>query len=304
MIKLQWLNVNDIDLSEPFFDNNLIRNMVKLSSSVRESDLIGLYNSPKGINSLDPNGFIFHMSRCGSTLISNLLRVKQDCIVMSEPEILDEICKLLRDDNYSYVAQLYRNAIHSFGQCRMGTERSYVIKYPSYSTLALPLITELFPSVPRLFLYRDPVEVLVSNMNQPHQEWIYWNQLVGQSMLEIAEQNTPLENCAMALKNTCENFLKHYNSAQCLVVNYADLTNRASLDYFMRTVMNKFNIVFTEQDIAQMLAESNQDAKQTGKEFASDSTRKGNSASVKLREIAHTHLTPVYDQLERLALRF
>ena len=56
--------------------------------------------------------------------------------------------------------------VAAFGRRRGGRERHYFIKLDSWHTLALPLFRRAFPSVPWVFLYRDPVEVLVSQMRQ------------------------------------------------------------------------------------------------------------------------------------------
>ena len=44
--------------------------------------------------------------------------------------------------------------------------RDYFVKFDSWNTLDLALIRRAFPDVPWIFLYRDPVEVIVSHMRQ------------------------------------------------------------------------------------------------------------------------------------------
>jgi hypothetical protein len=43
-----------------------------------------------------PTGFIFHMSRCGSTLIAQMLARLSDTIVLSEPQPFDALLRLRR----------------------------------------------------------------------------------------------------------------------------------------------------------------------------------------------------------------
>ena len=44
-----------------------------------------------GRPALEPSGFVFHLSRCGSTLIANSLQTAPKALVLSEPEIVAEV---------------------------------------------------------------------------------------------------------------------------------------------------------------------------------------------------------------------
>src|ERR1041384_7884431 len=43
---------------------------------------------------LEPSGFIFHMSRCGSTVVSQMLAALPRNVVLSEPAPIDQILRL------------------------------------------------------------------------------------------------------------------------------------------------------------------------------------------------------------------
>ena len=53
--------------------------------------------------------------------------------------------------------------VSALAQPRRG-EQALFVKLDSWHTLALPLFRRAFPSVPWVFLYRDPVEVPVSQL--------------------------------------------------------------------------------------------------------------------------------------------
>jgi hypothetical protein len=57
--------------------------------------------------------------------------------------------------------------IRALGQPRLRTEQRYFVKFDARHALDLPLVRRAFPEVPWVFLYRDPVEILVSHLNQP-----------------------------------------------------------------------------------------------------------------------------------------
>src|SRR2546430_2644461 len=117
-----------------------------------------------------PSGFIFHMSRCGSTLLTQMLAALAHNIVISEASPIDAVVRAphvrpaLSDDQH---ALWLRWMIGALGQPRSGNERHYFIKLDCWHTLALPLFRRAFPDVPWGFLYRDPVEVLVSQLRMP-----------------------------------------------------------------------------------------------------------------------------------------
>ena len=104
------------------------------------------------------------MSRCGSTLVSQMLATPAANLVVSEAEPIDAVVRarqarpdLSEDEHALWLTWI----IGALGQPR-GGERHYFIKLDSWHTLALPLFRRAFPDVPWIFLYRDPVEVIVS----------------------------------------------------------------------------------------------------------------------------------------------
>jgi hypothetical protein len=62
-----------------------------------------------------------------------------------------------------------RAMLSTLGQPRRGSEEHLFIKFEAWHVLMLPIIRKAFPEVPWIFLYRDPVDVLVSQMEQPGQ---------------------------------------------------------------------------------------------------------------------------------------
>ena len=73
---LDWCDLRGNRFEEPFFDQSVQRwtNGAAARPVVRTGlqELVALDGEP----SLDPAGFIFHLSRCGSTLVSRLLGKK------------------------------------------------------------------------------------------------------------------------------------------------------------------------------------------------------------------------------------
>ncbi|MDY0021838.1 sulfotransferase family protein [Arenimonas caeni] len=115
--------------------------------------------APGGL-AVEPAGFIFHLSRCGSTLVSGALSELDDTVVVSESPVLGEWVLAAGDDEALHRAHLPGLlALHAacFGPRRL------VVKWNAWDLFAWPAIRRVFPDVPCLLLHRDPVEILASH---------------------------------------------------------------------------------------------------------------------------------------------
>jgi hypothetical protein len=83
----RWLYLGDEKINEPFFDDTIgrRRKLPENSQLTRcVSSLEVLPEWAKQIETVAPTAFIFHISRCGSTLISQLLSLQSSNIVLSK----------------------------------------------------------------------------------------------------------------------------------------------------------------------------------------------------------------------------
>ncbi|MEZ5531950.1 MAG: hypothetical protein R3E69_06170 [Steroidobacteraceae bacterium] len=111
-----------------------------------------------------PAGLIFHVARCGSTLVSQLLKQHGGVVVYAEPPPVNEI---LRPPQPWPRPQMIA-ALRSLGAAFAAhAARPYIIKCTSWNTLHCDLLAEAFPQTPWVFCVRDPVEVCVSLLQRP-----------------------------------------------------------------------------------------------------------------------------------------
>src|SRR5678816_558328 len=103
---------------------------------------------------------IFHMSRCGSTLVAQMLAALERNIVISEARPIDQVLGAKVDEERR-IAWL-RWIVNALAQRRRPAEEFFFIKLDAWHVLHLPLIQRAFPNTPWVFLYRDPIEVMVS----------------------------------------------------------------------------------------------------------------------------------------------
>lgn len=114
-----------------------------------------------------PSAFVFHVSRCGSTLLTQMLATLPQCVVLSEPPVLDAFLRFHhRHPQWSGGAATLRRLVAALAQRRTGAERYCVLKLDSWHLPWIGLLREAFPDTPFMFLYRDPREVLASHQRQ------------------------------------------------------------------------------------------------------------------------------------------
>jgi hypothetical protein len=292
---LAWSDFTNVPLEDPFFINGIMGRLFLPDPRFALSPLPVLLQAEEVLDGLKPDGFVFHMSACGSTLLMNVLRALPGMISLGEPNVLFNILTLSGAQSEDSVIELFRNCVIALGQRRLGDERHYVIKFGSATTVFLPLIVRAFPDVPRVFLYRDPVEVLVSNMKNPHQEWLFLPEVTGTDQITITEVNTPLETCALALKRTIEAFLDHGVGSH-LIANYTQFSPA-----LIRSILDLFRIQVTQAEFDKMMsAASDGHAHNQQVPFLPDAEDKQGKASPKLRQTAAKYLGDLYDRLESM----
>jgi len=111
-------------------------------------------------------GMIFHVSRCGSTLVSQMFQHLHQCKVASEPDALGNLIQYYGGPRDELIRML-RILVDVLDRALCDTEERLIIKWPSWSAACMDIIQEAFPDAPKCFLYRDPVEVLVSMLERP-----------------------------------------------------------------------------------------------------------------------------------------
>jgi hypothetical protein len=299
---VDWCYMGNARFIEPFFD-------VTVSVQMRDNfSLLFRHHTPihhlAGIVEqsprLEPTGFIFHMSRCGSTLVAQMLAALQENIVISEAPPIDSVLNA-HNSNPSVTDEQrltwLRLMIGAMGRKRSGRERGFFVKFDSWNTFDIDLIERAFPDVPWIFLYRDPVEVMVSQMRKPGSQMIrgVMNRLLPGLAVMEALQMPGEEYCARVLARFCETALDRSDRRNALFVNYNRLPGAVTGE-----IARHFGISFSDEEAAKMTAAANFDAKTPRMPFASDSQSKREGATDAVHAAADAWLWPLYKRLEAI----
>jgi hypothetical protein len=165
---VDWADLSQERFVEPFFDQAVARwaSGPRARPLVRTGleALVILDNEP----SLEPAGMIFHLSRCGSTLVSRLLGTLPGTVVIAEPSPLNALLGL--DPGRVSEATLVRSVrllVRALGRCRHGDEHHLVLKCTSWNIRRREILAAAFPETPWVWVQRDPAHVLASLLTNP-----------------------------------------------------------------------------------------------------------------------------------------
>ncbi|WP_260580716.1 hypothetical protein [Sphingopyxis sp. PET50] len=287
-IVVEWLHFAGLPLTDPFFDdtwrkvqhlpfNRLMRCATPLSAIDAFAD------APA------PDGLVFHMSRCGSTLAGQMLGAEPSHIVAAEPPVVDTVIQLVGQ------GILPPATIHAMAGAvmrdRTGQARHRFIKVDAWHALVLPLLRGVWPGTPWTFLYRDPVEVLVSQQRWPGMH-------VRPGVIPLAAYGVdPAEGAAAGhyaawiLDRICASALAAIDG-HGLLVNYDQLPGALT-----DAVLPHFGIAPGPDALARIAAAGGRYSKAPTRAFTGDSEAKQRAASPELRAAA-APLLATYARLE------
>ncbi len=299
-IYVDWACFGPAPLSEPFFEGSIRRVLhnpfVRLFRYRMTAD--DFVAAAADADALTPSGFIFHMSRCGSTLCAQMLAADTDNVVVSEAATIDAPVRFADGDRSADAhVPMLRAMITAYGRRRAGTERHFFVKLDSWHALALPLFRRAFPTAPWVFLYRNPIEVLVSQMRQRGIQML--PQMLSPRFFGLDDQHDVSDEdyCARVLCAICSAAADHAADGG-RIVDYRDLP-----DALFATIMPHFGVTVSAAARAAMQQRATRDAKAPFQTFAADAAAKQRDASEPVRRAAARHLSEIHDRLSRLAGR-
>lgn len=302
-IQVDWTCMGEERFSAPFFWDT--------ATSLAARPFNQLFRPRTGIESLVARaetlpglplaGLVFHLSRCGSTLASQALAALPDSVVLSEPGPLDSLLRILHAAPRPEGVAWLRALVAALGQARRPGDRRMFIKLDSWHMGWFDLLRAAFPDTPWIFLYRDPLEVMVS-----HRREVGLTVLPGHvpdALLDAAPDGlsayTPtgqgIRVLSMIMTKAAQAMTGHGGGR---LVNYSELP-----EALWSTLAGHFRLGLAEADSAAMRATCGRHAKHPDRAFAGDTEAKRREADGTLRELTGQWLEPPYRHLESLRTR-
>jgi len=306
--RVVWLDVGDYPYKEWKF-RYATRNLIKQRGigNCFTTDIQFLASKNLTLNDCqNPSGFIFHMSKCGSTLVAKVLDQPDNQIVIKEPTPLHEnLWKYLTNNWQESVTftednlRLIRNLIQLMGRKRLIKQDRYFVRFRSWNIAFVEVIQQAFPDTPSLFIYRDPVKVMASILNKPTTGLPRLNESNAAAYITKYSRE---ELIKMDKLDYFTSFYKQYlylglnKMKSVYYLNYRQL-NKYNIDQILRIA---FNYEANKSDLALMQAQFDTYSKDdTGSvRFVSDRKEKKKQVTTAMREVAEKHLMSMYFKLE------
>ncbi len=183
---------DDLDFDRPFWHNT----MTELEAADTAGDLEKVSVTFDELNRITTGirpattGMIFHVGRCGSTLISRMVGHDRSRLVLRESGVIGA---LHRESGGSALVPTFtvERAMHAalvaFDRFAASRNQRVVIKHSSWESFSMGRHSELLDGTPMVFVYRNPIETVESSLDghpgwagrihQPRallQRWVPW----------------------------------------------------------------------------------------------------------------------------------
>lgn len=285
-------------------------------------------------------GLVFHESRVGSTLVSNAFVManpeKHRSFSESEPPAaaLRGICgssvgSHIKDfvhynrTNLEHLCQrpgqaamVLRDIMYLQSRSNDPREEKVLFKFQTGPNVFIPFFRKAFPDTPWIFLYRDPLQVLMSYLKSKHiqREWcVASRESPSRILKEWALQHgmhnisglSNIEYCALVISSATQAGLESLlqdKSNMSRALNY----NSLSPDTLEKLFENHFDIKLSSNDRERMKGAFSRYSKGKGKNKGrkwqgGDSYEKTRGANYDLKQLASTLLQDSYEQLSHLS---
>lgn len=302
-IFIEWIEMDGRGFPEPFFNQTIARRYLETNERIRVTKVETLLERAATSQSLPLAAFIYHTSRSGSTLLSNAMKTIPGAVVLSEPYPLSQLVEYPHRRNPAAPwADWFRALMICLTEARRDIDQFAVIKFSSHAALEIDLISALFPAVPNIVLYRDPLTIMASVLREP----TYWMELhekvekaarlFGVRPEEIAD--LPREDyCGFALGRICESLLAHAPMSAWFL-NYSDLSPNT-----VWALADKLGLASQEGSFSELESVFKLDAKSsTGEEFAPKLEKEDKAATTAMRASCRRYLAQTLARLDNRCL--
>jgi hypothetical protein len=283
---IHWRYLGQQALKEPFFADSLMA-QAPHQRQVCQTPFSALDQLSV---TLQPTAFIFHVSRCGSTLLCQLLSKLPSCIVVSEPPVIDSLLRFQSEQGLTVQDRVdgLRKVIFALGQKTSVSAQHFFLKFDSWHIHHMSLIRQAFPDTPCLFLYRDPQDVLASHRRQRGPQMVPY--MLAPELLPVPSAAFSAGNLDIYAAHILQGFFQTaLNSvSQLRLVNYSQLPGTVWDD-----ILQAFNIRYTQDDYAAMQRRAAFHSKKSTEAFRCDPEKKQDeqkSHSDLLSELLHSYM--------------
>lgn len=258
----------------------------------------------------------FHESRCGSTLVANSMIAmdpeKHRTYSESAPPIsaMKNICGPSHEYcSETQAAKILQDTIYMMSRTDDPKEERVFFKFQSATSSSISTFQMAFPDVPWMYVFREPVQVMMSHVKDDPQlkraicTRTRFSGRHPRAIRDLAHRHgfadsrelEPSQYCAAHLASLTESAVNSLND-MAIPVNYEQLPNIL----WEKIMPRVFGRPLTQTEIDNMEAVSHDYSKGRGQragEFKGDSEQKARAASDAVKEAAEIFLQESFDKL-------
>ena len=181
---ITWADLRGVRFDAPFFRETLSGlSTDRVTALTGIDELRALDDRP----TVAPGLLVFQVSRCGSTLLSQMLAAVSTNVVISEARVINEV--LLSPLAPADKGELLRLVVRALGRNRDGDVQRLIVKFSSWNVFFAKMLHQAFPETPMIWLQRDPIHVAASHADQPA-GWMTWRD-TGSSAVSLFGLTVP-----------------------------------------------------------------------------------------------------------------
>ncbi|QIL80124.1 sulfotransferase family protein [Diaphorobacter sp. HDW4A] len=303
-VMVDWALLGDAPHLAPFYQQSVGAQMSKPFHQAfrRETTLKELLDWQQASPGLAPCLVVFHVSRCGSTLIPQALAQSLHHLALSEPAPLDFLARDAVFHGWLDEAQAVdamRAWLSAWAQRSDGSSpalHSVSVKLDAWNTGRAALFSKAWPQAQTAFITREPLAVLVSQMRERGFFLVPGalgesGGLAGLSRLEQAVMPADLF-CARMLSRIYEDMVVATDPAHSLVIDHSELPDAIEARLLPRLKWQPL-----EPELTAMRERLTRHGKRPQESFSGDTIQKNDAATERLRELSREWLKPHYSQL-------
>ena len=121
----------------------------------------------------DTSGMVFHVGRCGSTLVSRMIGHDRSRLVLREASVIGGLHREsggMGGASTFAIEQAMKDTLCCYDAFAETRGQRGVVKHSSWESFTIGRLAELLPETPIVFVYRDPIETIESSLDG-HPGW-------------------------------------------------------------------------------------------------------------------------------------
>lgn len=170
--RFEFLDLEGATYCEPFFGETIDRARRERPKSLNFEVDFQAFARGSDRHQRPPEGFLFHVGRCGSTLLANMLSTSGKYLIIKEPDLVSDLVagwlsardEAARGEIELLLAAAIRYLLGTAGAAHAARYR--ILKLAAWNIRLGSILLDLFLATPAVFVYRSPIETVASLLFQ------------------------------------------------------------------------------------------------------------------------------------------